>query len=844
MTPPDSAPVNFVDPLRYLKNLVTEALLKAKAAEPLELEQMMTRYAVGGIITAYVVFSYSYEELHDRSGRIILIFIIGAWILGLSFLIHLMIWPAQRLPRRIASILGDAAMLSTLIGFGEESAAIFFPVYLWVTLGNGFRYGIGYLYGAIVANLAGFLIMAFVTPYWRDAWQFSVGLALAIVLIPLYVAKLIRSLHQAMNEAEAASRAKTEFLSMISHELRTPLTAILGLAHVSKVTAKSSKERFSAISTELAAGRLLRMVDTILKFQRIESGLIECGQEAFDPLNVLNEVQAIVEPLAQQKQLDFRILFSSGLPNKIISDLDHVQTIILNLATNAVKYTQHGSVSLEIGLKDARRTPELCVTVRDTGIGIAPEAQSRIFDRFVRAADHNVASESGVGLGLATCKSLTDLLGGKLGFESSHGQGSTFWAELPVRIPVNAEQAQTEDPYITPVFVGNEADFGGLIELTGGQAAAEAEAIRRIEQTPDDQACVLVVTSHSMTKDLRLALRGIRAKQKHAFALVSIGEDAGLFLENGTPFMGMSGPAASEADTAALMKTVCRWVWRISQTLDSDSAKVTVLTRCLTVLVADDNELNCQVLRRMLKLSGHKVMLANTGDEALQVLLDGQIDIALLDINMPGMSGADVCRAYRTGLGSGARIPVLALTADISEQTRNECLRAGMADVLGKPITLEQLNDAFDQYVLQGKAQTSGAAQKHKSAPPDGSAIDENRLAFLQDLFGDEGIRETFLPSFERDLLSSLERLQQALKKRSPSLVHDALHAIKSSAATAGARQILDETDAFRTHASLTDFEVFKTRIHTAYGRYSLLVTRKVADQPAISTSGFAATSA
>ena len=281
------------------------AIARARRAEPLDFDQIVVRFAVGFVITTYAAVSHILEDPDAKSAAVIVALLVGAWVLGGAFLAHLALWPHRRLERRTASICTDAVALSLLIGFGERSAAMFFPVYLWVTLGNGFRFGIGYMYGAIAANAGCFVVMAVLTPYWREAWQFSAGLALAIVAIPFYVAKLIRNLRAAMNEAEAASRAKTEFLSMMSHELRTPLNAILGLAQLSKITATSTKERFSAVSTELAAGRLLRMVDAILNFQRIESGAAERRDRRFDILEMLAEVKAIIEPLARQKAWSF-----------------------------------------------------------------------------------------------------------------------------------------------------------------------------------------------------------------------------------------------------------------------------------------------------------------------------------------------------------------------------------------------------------------------------------------------------------------------------------------------------------------------------------------------------------
>jgi two-component system sensor histidine kinase RpfC len=801
---------------------IRNSILRARASEPLEFEQIVIRYLVGIVITAYTIYSYAFEAVHQRSGSSIAILILCAWILGLALLLHLAIWPDRRVRRRAASIIGDAVAMSLLLGLGEKTAALFFPVYLWVILGNGFRYGLPYLYAAITANLIGFVTMAAMTTYWRDAWQFSAGLAIAIIIIPLYAAKLIRNLREAMNEAEEASRAKTDFLSMMSHELRTPVAAILGLAHVSKATAASPNERFSAISTELAASRLLRMLDAILKFQRIESGQSERQDKPFDLVEILNEVRAITEPLAQQKQLDFRIRFASGVPAALLSDPDHIQTIILNLVTNAVKYTREGSVALEVGMIGDPVDPWLRAAVRDTGSGITREEQSRIFDRFVRAQEHNVSDEPGVGLGLAMCRSLTELLGGRLDFESTPGAGSLFWVELPVGLGEDGAAGAASSPIMAPVLAIDGALSDAVIEAVGAAKIAEADALDKILGGNDLSGQLIALDPGALTTRARKAILELMSVPGRHAALVLIERGAGAA-------DGLDGIAAavakarSDGEIVDLIRTVARWQHCLLRDFETDRPVVTPLSRRLTVLIADDNQLNRQVIRRMLDLDGHQVLLAATGDEALDALLEGRADIALLDVNMPGMSGIDVCRAYRSGLGSGSRTPLLGLTADISEQTRAECLAAGMAQVLSKPVTFEQLRDALARYAAgsaaTGDARAAAAGQGRPSAT---TRVDEERVAALRDLFGEDGVRDDFLPSFERDLLASLDQLRGALGGSRPQPLREALHALKSSASTAGACQIVDDVDRFQERGGPADFPAFEAGIEAAFAHYCM----------------------
>jgi two-component system sensor histidine kinase RpfC len=283
--------------------------------------------------------------------------------------------------------------------------------------------------------------------------------------------------------------------------------------------------------------------------------------------------------------------------------------------------------------------------------------------------------------------------------------------------------------------------------------------------------------------------------------------------------MAMSS-AADDAGLAGLIGTVARWHGRIVDEFAEDEAQPMVLSRRLSILVADDNALNRQVVSRMFMIDGHETVLAETGDEALQHLLDGAVEIAFLDVNMPGMSGIEVAQAYRTGVGSAATIPMVALTADFSQETRQACLRAGMLDVLVKPVGLELLRKTLGRFVLDHRIE-------HQPAPAEAEApiADLERIASLRELFGFEGFESHFLASFERDLSSSLAKTAQAVREHSPQAVREALHSIKSSASTAGARRIIEQVESFqKAGAPAAELAAFEGRIKAAFQQYRATV--------------------
>jgi two-component system, sensor histidine kinase RpfC len=766
---------------------IRERLVSAWRSEPLEFSQILTRYAVGIVITLYAIIDPALEpQVNSRSSSIAILLIV-AWFVGFGLLAHLVIWPRRRVVRRTASICADAIALSLLIHYGERSAAIFFPVYLWVILGNGFRFGIGYMYASMAANGLCFILMMLWTPYWRQEWQFSAGLLAAIIVIPIYASSLIRKLRSSMEQAKAASTAKTEFLSMISHELRTPLNAILGLAQVSRITATTPQERENAASTEIAAHRLTRMLDTILKFQAVESGAGRIREKTFDVIDTLAEVEAILAPLAWQKKLKFRFRFQTALPTELTSDPDIIQTIIMNLVTNAIKYTKAGFVIVELALLNREGRTRFRVDVHDSGPGIDPDLQTRIFDQFVRQVPSGAEDEGGVGLGLSLCKSLVGLLGGGIGCTSVRGHGSTFWVEIPAAYFERSKHAR---PAI---------DHGIKIAAFGFEALSCAEVAREFRILEGREAYSILACHSASSQSAHLVLIAQPSKlasadqellRRHlegaAVATPLIVVDADTSALNELSARATAVVPSSNCVSPELVRTVLDWHGRHLPRAD----KIREAPACgkRTILVADDNDMNRQVIGRMLNLDGYNVLEARNGDDALDCLLTKKIDLAILDVNMPDQDGVEVCKTYRSVAAREGAAVVVGLTADISEETRNRCLEAGMTDVLSKPLVLEDLRSLLAR-TDNGNTDVIPISSRQMH-PEAAQVLDRERVCFLIELFGKDAFKNDVLRSFETETGEGIERLKTAISNFRMGDAEAVLHSIKSSAKTIGASRL------------------------------------------------------
>ena len=764
---------------------------EARRLEPLELSQVLTRFAVGVVITLYAAITISLGAEAPR----LMVMLAVAWIIGIAISIHFLLSPQDRLVRRSIAICSDAIALSLLINLGGHTAAIFFPIYIWMILGNGFRFGVAYMYLSMAANAVCFLIMVANTAYWKNDWQFSAGLLIAIVAIPIYTSSLIMKLQNATAEAKAAGKAKNEFLSMISHELRTPLNAILGLAQISRVNASGAQERQNAAFTEISANRLKRMLDAILKFQAVEGGTAHINKVDFNLLDILNETEAILAPLAAKKRIKLAFRFRTAIPELLRSDPDILQTLIINIAGNAIKYTEEGFVTVELMLLMTHET-KLRVEIHDSGPGIEGDLGSRIFEQFTRHLPARVNDEGGVGLGLSLCKSLIELMHGEIGFESQLGEGSCFWFEVPFDDQPASSSGRTSGA--AALFGVDPSSLTSLpqeLEILGD---VESEAV--LSGAPGDGPDLTVLIANQTginDQETERLKKYIRSAPHQPLIVVD-------HWGNETRDLALQASAivcSADRITPDLIATAAKWQRR------NRDAELKVADPGFrsprTVLVADDDQMNREVTCRMLALDGHKTVEVPTGEAAVEKLLSEEIDIAILDVNMPDLDGVEACKTYLSAVDPAFAAKIIGLTADISEPTRLRCLAAGMTQVLTKPLSLGELRASLSTEAPDAaKPPVTGEDARHNGA------VDCKRISLLVEMFGEEALKADLLPNFEKETASRIEQIQTLVEESRISDVQALLHAIKSSATTIGATQLaktvtlIEENTADRTHPS------------------------------------------
>ena len=333
--------------------------------------------------------------------------------------------------RRVYAQFADVAAITWYLAFFGEAGAFLFLLYIWVTLGSGFRFGARYLISELAMSVVGFGVVLYVNDFWRQHMSLGIGMLIGMTAVSLYVLSLVRRMFDALARAEAANLAKRRFVSMVSHELRTPLNAIIGMADLLRDT-KLNREQADMLQTLRGSSRvMLGLIEDVLDFSKIEAGKVVLERADFDLHALVNSTCRIVAAQAAVKGIDFVVSIMPEVPPAVRGDPHHLRQVLINLAGNAVKFTERGSVTVHVSVQaENEASVRLKFSIRDTGIGIAPEAQAKIFESFTQADQSTTRRFGGSGLGTTIAKQLVQLMGGRIGLESALGLGSTFWAEI------------------------------------------------------------------------------------------------------------------------------------------------------------------------------------------------------------------------------------------------------------------------------------------------------------------------------------------------------------------------------------------------------------------------------
>jgi len=431
------------------------------ARQDSEHAQQIVRIVLITLILGYVLLPGVREELPPAQYRSVLAVVLSGLTVSVLLFGWLLGWPQRSDPRRILGMLADYGLIAAgMVQMGEPLAWVYIVV-MWVTVGNGMRFGNNYLYLAVAMALVSFGCTAVLTPYWRVNSGLALGLWLGLAAVPLYFSTLLRQLTAAMDEARRASEAKSRFLANMSHEFRTPLNGLAGMTEVLATTRLDEEQRECLNTIQASSRSLLALVEEVLDISAIEAGKLKVSAEEFAVADVIQAIGLILLPQAKAKRLDYRVHVAEEVPARLRGDVGHLRQILLNLAGNAVKFTDRGRVEVRVAVThaDISGAVRLRFDIVDTGIGVPPAMRPRLFEAFEQADVSMARRHEGSGLGTTIAKGLVEAMGGQIGYEDSPPQGSRFWVELPFLPPL----PQAREPVPAVAGQAGDGDTGNVI---------------------------------------------------------------------------------------------------------------------------------------------------------------------------------------------------------------------------------------------------------------------------------------------------------------------------------------------------------------------------------------------
>ncbi|MDP2273801.1 MAG: CHASE domain-containing protein [Archangium sp.] len=514
-----------------------------------------------------------------------------------------------------------------------------------------------------------------------------------------------RALHTASEAAKAASEAKTQFLANMSHEIRTPLNAILGLGHLLGLGTLDDEQRSTVSSIQLAGRSLLGVINDVLDISKIEAGEMKLEERAFDLDQLLAGVEQLMLPQAQTAGLRFAVRLDKGVPARLSGDSTRLRQIVLNLISNALKFTQQGEVSVTVSCLERRaHTVRLLVSVKDTGIGIPPEIQKALFTPFTQADASTTRRFGGTGLGLSIVRRLAELMDGEVGVKSAVGEGSEFWASLSVKL----DQSSQLDHTVSLLALLEEGD--------GARIGALARALGwRLEHVAEPGAFENAVSS-SRARGERFD--GVLIDMSRVSAARAA--ELSTRLTPLPPVVGLGSkvePGWQSLASAFMLPPVfagSSLFNAFNQVLRGDEASQVKLSSTkfdgasewlsgVRVLVVDDSRLNREVAQRLLEREGAIVTARENGLAAVELLRcsASAFDLILMDTQMPLMDGPEATACIRGELG--LTLPIISLTAGAVLAERERAFKAGVDDFITKPMEPAHLVRTVRQHVERAR---------------------------------------------------------------------------------------------------------------------------------------------